>query len=93
VSALLLLLTLLMVQTDVRAHVALAGKATRADVTAMRPVAGMDQPVLLQVCQLRERLAARLAPERTFTCMSSKVYLHIAHRPGRLDNVRHRKKT
>jgi len=41
----------------------------------MWPVSRVNQAVLLQVCQLRERLATDFTGERTFTCMSPQVYL------------------
>lgn len=79
VQSLLKLVVLLvrMVKTGVRAHVALAGEASSAEVTAVRSVAGVNQPVLLQVCQLRERLGAHFTPEWPLTCMSSQVYLEV----------------
>ena len=70
-----MLLLMMMMQTHVRSHVTLAGKASAAAVATMRPVSGVHEAVLLQVRQLSERLGAHLAPERTFTCMSSQVYL------------------
>ena len=60
-----------MVKAGVRSHVALAREAASAEVAAVWSVAGVNESVLLQVRQLRERLGTHLTPERTLTRVSS----------------------
>ena len=73
---LLLLLVVVVMKTRVRAHIALAREAPTADVTAMWAVPRVNEPVLLQVRQLSERLGTHLTPERTLSRVSSQVYLY-----------------
>jgi hypothetical protein len=63
------------VQPHVRAQVAGAGETTLALRTAVWPLTGVNEVVLLQVRQLSEALVADLARERTLAAVGAEVNL------------------